>query len=160
MITVSLDSLLEFLQKHQYNAKMQSETSQVYTILKVSNQDFPLFMRIYSESDLLQLLVFFPCELKKHSTADLARLLHMLNKEIDIPGFGMDEIAGAVFYRLMIPIQNKKISEDLLKSLLETIERVCKMFATPIQAVSYGTTTLDEILRKSNELGSQQKFNG
>jgi hypothetical protein len=76
----------------------------------------------------------------------------MLNKELDVPGFGMDEIAGVVFYRLMLPTPNKKIDEELLLAFLKTIEQVCKMFATPIEAVGYGHTTLDEILQKTREM--------
>lgn len=160
MINISLDSLLSTLNKIGYPAELQAQTDQVYTVLKVSGQEFPLFFRIYHETDFLQLLAFIPCELKKQYVADLARFLLMLNKEIDLPGFGMDEVAGAVFYRLMIPVHKKEIPADLLKQLVNTIENVCKMFATPIQAVAYGSTTLDQILKKANDLGSKQQIDG
>jgi hypothetical protein len=105
---------------------------------------------------LLQLLVFIPCQLQKEVIPDMARLLHLLNKELDVPGFGMDEMAGVIFYRLMLPTPNKKIEEELLGAFLRTVEQVCKMFSGPIEAVAMGATTLEEILTKAKELGSQQ----
>jgi hypothetical protein len=88
--------------------------------------------------------------------ADLARLLHLLNKELDVPGFGMDEMAGVVFYRLMLPTPKKKIDADLLLAFLKTVEHVCQMFSTPIEAISTGQMTLDEILAKAQEMEEQQ----
>jgi hypothetical protein len=65
MIQVSPDSLLNFMRKNQYDAQFQPETKQVYTILKISDVEFPLFLRIFDDGHLLQLLVFIPCQLQK-----------------------------------------------------------------------------------------------
>ena len=64
----------------------------------------------------------------------------------------MDEMAGVVFYRLMLPTPKKKIESDLLLAFLKTIEHVCQMFANPIEAVTSGQMTLDQILAKAQEL--------
>lgn len=169
------DSLLNFMQKNKYEANIQSDTQQVYTIFKINKKEYPLFLRVFDDGHLLQLLVFIPCALEpnqkfafdkktkrepsesssdksKESVADLARLLHLLNKELDVPGFGMDEMAGVVFYRLMLPTPKKKFDEDLLVAYLKTAEHVCQMFSTPIEAVSSGQMTLDQILAKAHEL--------
>ena len=173
MIIMTPDSILNFMQKNKYEASIQSDTQQVYTIFKIGQKEYPLFMRVFDEGHLLQLLVFIPCHLtpnerfpsgKKHKgeskgngeeqkgLPDLARLLHLLNKELDVPGFGMDEMAGVVFYRIMLPTPKKKIEADLLLAYLKTVEHVCKMFSTPIEAVSSGQMTLDQILAKAHEL--------
>lgn len=167
------DSILSFMRKNHYEADIQPDTQQVYTIFKIAKVEYPLFLRVFDDGHLLQLLVFIPTPLEpsekfsgdkkraiakeseeklKESTADLARLLHLLNKELDVPGFGMDEMAGVVFYRLMLPTPKKKIDEDLLLAYLKTAEHVCQMFSTPIQAVSSGQMTLDQILAKAHEL--------
>lgn len=174
MITMTPEDILAFMRKNNYEAEIQTDTQQVYTILKIEKKEYPLFLRVFDEGHLLQLLVFIPCHIEpndvftpgnkpdKHNPdphshskirvlADMARLLHLLNKELDVPGFGMDEMAGVVFYRLMLPTPKKKIEADLLSAFLKTIEHVCKMFATPIEAVSAGHTTLDEILAKAQE---------
>ena len=177
MINISLDALLQFMQKHKYDATIQKETDQVYTILKFHQREYPLFLRIFEGGQFLQLLAFIPSHLYANEQnpnktlnaeelaarqeanapilADLARLLHLMNKELDVPGFGMDEANGAVFYRLMIPTPKKKIESDLLLALIKTIEHVCPLFSTPIEAVSSGHMTLNQILPKAHELAQK-----
>jgi hypothetical protein len=175
MINMTPDSILTFMQKNKYEAEIQSDTQQVYTIFKINQKEYPLFLRIFDNGHLLQLLVFIPSHLEpneqfvlgkkshqdatteknKHQravAADLARLLHLLNKELDVPGFGMDEMAGVVFYRFMLPTPKKKVDGELLLAFLKTAEHVCQMFSAPIEAVSSGQMTLDQILAKAHEL--------
>jgi hypothetical protein len=179
MITMTPDSILTFMRKNKYESDIQSDTQQVYTIIKIEQKEYPLFLRVFDDGHLLQLLVFIPCHLKPNEhfnfekqaksekreayessdhhqqqavVADLARLLHLLNKELDVPGFGMDEMAGVVFYRLMLPTPKKKIDEELLLAFLKTAEHVCQMFSTPIEAVSSGQMTLNEILAKAQQM--------
>jgi hypothetical protein len=177
MINITPEDLLQFMRKNKYESDIQGDTQQVYTIFKINQKEYPLFLRVFDEGHLLQLLVFIPCHLEpneqfvlgkkgsespsaesskspqqKTVVADLARLLHLLNKELDVPGFGMDEMAGVVFYRLMLPTPKKKIESDLLLAFLKTVEHVCQMFSTPIEAVSSGQMTLDQILAKAQEM--------
>lgn len=152
MIDMTPEALLGLLKKHQYEANIQDETQQVYTILKVEQKEYPLFLRVFDEGHLLQMLAFIPCKLEKHVVSDMARLLHLLNKELDVPGFGMDEIAGVVFYRIMLPTPKKKIDSELVVAFLKTVEHVCQMFAAPIEAVGFGQATLEDILKKAQEL--------
>lgn len=152
MLNITPEALLAFMKKQKYEAAIQPDTSQVYTILKIDRKEYPLFLRIFEEGPLLQLLVFIPCPLEKEIAPDMGRLLHLLNKELDVPGFGMDENAGVIFYRLMLPAQAKKIDEELLTTFLKTTEHVCKMFSNPIEAVAFRHATLDEILKKAQEM--------
>lgn len=162
MINNSTQALQNFLNENKFDANIQDETEQVYTILKINQKEYPLFLRVFDQGHLLQLLAFIPCYLKpsqqetdpsqKQLLGDLARLLHLLNKELDMPGFGMDEMAGVVFYRLMLPTPVKKVEGDLLLAFMRTIEHVCKIFSPPIEALSAGQMTLDQILEKAQEL--------
>jgi len=173
MIQITPEAILAFMQKSGYEADIQPDTQQVYTILKIEKKEYPLFIRVFDDGHLLQLLAFIPCQLEANERfnldnssesstepsfssskviADVARLLHLLNKELDVPGFGMDEMAGVVFYRLMLPTPKKKMDADLILAFLKTIEHVCQMFAAPIEAVSAGHATLDEILEKAQEM--------
>ena len=176
MINITLESLLQFMRKNHYTSDIQTDTQQIYTIFKIHQKEYPLFLRIFDEGHLLQLLVFIPCHIKsserfvvhphesrsqskepnqeheKQVICDLARLLHLLNKELDLPGFGLDEMAGAVFYRLMLPTPKHKIDGDLLLAFIKTVEHVCQMFSQPIEAVGSGQMTLDQILAKAQEI--------
>ena len=151
MLSMKLSSILSYLKKNNYPAEIQEETQQIFMMLKLADKEYPAFVRVYDEGHLIQLLAFIPVSLEPEVVPDMARLLHLLNKELDVPGFGMDEIAGAVFYRLMLPAFQKKIEEDLLLAYLKTIEHVCKMFATPIEAVAHKLLTLEEIIQKAKE---------
>lgn len=156
MIDINSQNLLECLRQNQYEAELQEETEQVYTLLKINQQEYPLFIRIFDDGHLLQVLAFFPCPLNQDKIPDLARLLHLLNKELDMPGFGMDEMAGAIFYRLMLPTPMKKIEQDMLIAFVKTVEHVCKMFAPAIQALAMGQITLEDILSKAREVGQNK----
>lgn len=152
MIAITPEAILACLKKNHYEANIQDDSQQVFTLLKISQKEYPLFLRVFDDGHLLQLLAFIPCPVSTEGVSDMARLLHLLNKELDMPGFGMDEMAGAVFYRLMLPTPKKKIESDVLIAFMKTVEHVCKMFATPIEAVGYGQITLDDILKKARQM--------
>jgi len=157
MIQATLPGLLESMRRHKYEADIRQDSKQILTILKISKQEYPLFLRIFENSRLLQLLVFIPTTLSAATTVDTARLLHLLNKEVDMPGFGMDEMANVIFYRLMIPLQNKKVDEDLFITYLKAAQNICELFALPVEAVANGQATLDEILEKVKQSEQEQQ---
>lgn len=148
MIEVTINSLLKYFNESGREATLQEETQQIYRILAVAGKEFPLFIRIFDQSSLLQLLVFMPSKIKAGTHGDLARLLHHMNKELDLPGFGMDENNEVVFYRCMLPTPQRKIQKDVLESFLKSIEVVCESFSPAILAVATGQTTYSEILQK------------
>lgn len=155
MITLNVDSLLTYLQKKNYNAQFQKETGQIAVILDIEGTEYPLFLRILSEGPVLQLLTFLPTPIKEKTLPDLARLLHLLNKEMDIPGFGMDETAGVVFYRVTIPALDKKVKETLLETYLNSIQVICRSFTPVIFNVNNGTMSFDAVLTKAKEAHDQ-----
>lgn len=151
MIELTLPKILDHLKKEKFDPKLQSETDQIYFIFKIEGHEFPLFVRIYDESDLLQLLVFFPAPIKEGTEADVARLLHLLNKEIDIPGLGMEEESRMAFYRVMLPALDKKINDRLLDAFLDSMRLICEHFAPVVFAVTQGKVTFQEVLEKSRK---------
>jgi hypothetical protein len=151
MINLKLDAILEYLTKKGVPAQLQDETNQIIIIFKIGDREFPLFIRIFEGGELLQLLAFIPCNMKKSTFADTGRLLHLLNKELDIPGFGQDEDTAVVFYRCMLPIQNQQLDEAVFDAYLNSIQLVCKSFSPVIAAVAYGSSTFEEILQKARE---------
>ncbi len=155
MLDLTIENLLQNLKSLGYEAELQKETNQVYLILKVSDMDFPLFFKIASQGQLLQLLAFMPGTMKEEAAADTGRLLHYINKELDIPGFGMDEASKVVFYRIMLPTPDKKLDEKMLKTYLGIVKPVCETFAPAVMSVAIGNLTFKEILKKLQEAGNQ-----
>jgi len=151
MTKANIQDLQEYLSGKGHEAQLQKETDQIYVVLKLLEREFPLFLRIMGEGDLLQMMVFFPCNIKDESVNDLARLLHLLNKELDIPGFGMDEKAKVAFYRCMIPAIDGEIHNGILDGFMNSIQLVCETFTPAVEAVAYAATSFDELLEKAAE---------
>lgn len=150
MIPLELTALQQFLSQ-KFDAKIQEETKQIYIIFKIQKYEFPLFIKITEGEHLLQLLLFLPNQTRENSINDLSRLLHFINKEMDIPGFCTNEEANVVFYRVMLPAQEKQISKDVLLSIIESIQTVADTFFPVILAVSEGYTTYQEVVKKVQE---------
>lgn len=149
MIPCSIESLMKFLNGKKLEPVLQKETNQIYILFKIDNQDFPLFFRIYEGGDLLQLLTFFPLQVRKERFDVMGRLLHLLNKEIDLPGFGIDESVGLVYHRIMIPAINHKLDTHLLGSYIDSVPKICKQFFTPIAGTAASEMGFEEILKKT-----------
>ncbi|MGK5594228.1 MAG: YbjN domain-containing protein [Parachlamydiaceae bacterium] len=155
MVPCSIEGLMKFLNNKKYEPVLQKETNQVYVLFKIENQDFPLFFRIYEGNDLLQMLVFFPIQVRKERFEAIARLLHLLNKEIDLPGFGIDETVGLVYHRIMVPAINHKIEPHLLESYLESVPKICQQFFSTIAGTAMSEMNFDELMKKSLYKGQQ-----
>jgi hypothetical protein len=153
MIPVNLDSLLVHLREKNYEVQIQTETHQIYHLFKIKGQEFPLFLRIVEGGVLIQLLLIIPTELKNSAVNDTARLLHLLNKELDIPGFGMDEIEKLIYYRMMLPTSDQKIPETILDTFFKAIHAICEGFSPAIFAVASGDVKFEEILEKARKQG-------
>ena len=115
MIPLTLDSLYDYLTKNNLEIKRQPETAQLFVLFKIQDQDYPIFLRVMDDGELLQILAFMPISLDPKTAPDLARLLHLFNKEIDIPGFGMDESAKVIFYRIVLPAVEGKVSGEIVR---------------------------------------------
>lgn len=154
-LKVAQHSIFEALKKLDYKPQIQEETSQIYMIFRHERREFPLFVRILHEGELMQLLTFIPCNVKPSQVADLARFLHMVNKELDMPGFCVDEASMTVFYRLMLPALKKEVSQELFEAFLSTSFLICKTFSPVIEAIAAQAMTLEEVLKKAEELKAQ-----
>jgi hypothetical protein len=155
MVQITVESIAAFLCAHEHLADVDSNKQQISSAFILEGKQYPLFIRIFGEGNLLQLLTFLPSEsgnpLEKIHFADVARLLHLLNKELNLPGFGMDEMAGLIFYRLMIPTPHGEIAKELLLSFLQAIETICQTFNPAIEVVASGKDRIDNILKQIHQ---------
>ncbi len=149
---VNEHNLLQTLASLKLDAKVQPETKQIYIIFEHEGNQFPLFIRELHDGELVQLLTFIPTNVNPEYMHDLGRLLHMLNKELDMPGFCLDEASNTVFYRLMMPTLKKEYQPEIFEALINTSQMVCKTFSTVIEALAQGAMTLQDILKKAGEL--------
>lgn len=151
MVALTIKGLEDHLKALRLEVQQQKETNQLIHIYKVVGTDFPLFFRIFEGGDLLQMITFIPCNIKAAAIPDLARLLHLLNKEVDLPGFGMDEKAGIVYYRFMLPALRGQIEGEILETVIDTIKKISETFANVIAAVAVGSASFDEVMKKASQ---------
>lgn len=149
---VNEHNLLQALKKMNLDGKVQKETNQIYVVLKHDEREYPLFIRDLHDGELLQLLCFIPCYVEQNKVAETSRFLHMLNKELDMPGFCFDETSMTIFYRLILPALNKEFQESSFEAFVNTANMVCKSFGTVIEALAIGAMSLEEILKKASEI--------
>lgn len=137
-IPLNTNELLQLLNKHRLHPTLEKESQQVFITMKIEKMEIPLFFVIYGEKTLLQLIAYFPFPLTESRMAPMARLLHKFNRDIDLPGFGLDEKEKLVFYRLVIPCLNNLLDEQLLANFLGAARLACESFLTPIGLVATG----------------------
>lgn len=145
-IHVTLEGLQQFLQQKQFPAEIDEKSKQITSSLPIGGQDYPLFVKV--DSNMVQLILFIPYAMNPQTVNDVARLLHYLNKEIDMPGFGMDETARAIFYRCSLPTTHGQIDPALLDTLLAAFPKIGYAFFPTILAIANGNTRFENILKK------------
>jgi hypothetical protein len=151
MVPLKIESLYNTLIKKGVQAEMQQETGQIFFGFKSHEESFAIFMRIYEQSQLLQIIVFLPCQYEEKTAGDVARVLHWINQAIDLPGFGMEEGGKTLFYRLMLPALGMQLDDKLLEPFLGAIRSVCETFYPSIKAVASGEVTFDQVRAKMAE---------
>lgn len=147
MIDLNLKSIQQALQARGLKTDMETTTHQLHANIKINNIDYPLFMRIYEQNHLLQLLLFLPFNIKDSVVNETARLLHLINKQIDLPGFGMDEASHTIFFRQILVGIEGKIDEHLIAIYIESFERIVRLFAVPIVNVSQGNFSYEAVAK-------------
>lgn len=138
MLQISIKNIFEHLRQTYPDMQLQTETQQIACVLRLAGRDFPLFIKTDESEKVLQVLIFIPCMIVPRASAEVGRLLHFLNKELELPGFGMDETAGVVFYRCVFPTSDGKLDTVLLDNLLASIPNVAQAFSPVIVAAAGG----------------------
>lgn len=150
---LSQNSLLKYLKDQELKPILQKETNQIYLILEVNKIEVPVFFGIREESSLLQILAYLPYQLQEKAFGDTARMLHLLNKELDMPGFGMDEKEKLIFYRNVIPCLDSKVHPQLLNMHLATTRLACETFMYGIGVIASGSVSADEMMKAKKNQG-------
>lgn len=148
-MNVPLDEqhLLQFLNQHGLQPGYEQNSGQTYITFEIAGFEVLIFFVIQKETELLQLIAYLPYELKKQTTGHAARLLHLLNKELDMPGFGMDENEKVLFYRSVIPCLNGRMNEQLLRLYIAATKIACETFMQVIGMIIAGSLTVEEIIQ-------------
>lgn len=151
-ISFNINALISYLRENNLQPEFQKETEQVFVVYKMGEFEVPVFFLIRHESHLLQMVAYLPYILPDKMLGEAARMLHILNRELDMPGFGLDESEKLMFYRAVVPCFDEKIEKRLFNMSLGTARIACETFMHAIGMIVSGTTTVDEVMKqkKSN----------
>ena len=157
-IPLNMNSIITYLKDQGFAPELQEEHNQIHLVLKGkhSNVDFPVFIRALNDGFLLNMLVYFPFEPKQAAAPDVARLLHLLNRELDVPGFCLDEASSLIFFRCVIPSHEGRVKAGHISAFLETLRKVSETFFDGIAEVATAKMTFDEVLIKAQEFGKNR----
>jgi hypothetical protein len=138
MLELKLPTILDHIKKEYSDAEIQEEHKQIALMLKLGEKEeknVPLFIGVLHDT-VVQMIAYLPYELKKDAAAEVGRFLHLLNKQLDVPGFGMDEESGLIFYRVVIPCLKPELEGELLDAYIRTIKTASASILEGIDAAA------------------------
>ncbi|MEG0036693.1 MAG: YbjN domain-containing protein [Victivallaceae bacterium] len=139
------NEIIHFLKENDFKPQLETQSNLVYILIKVNQTEVPLFFCIRNDGDLLQMIAYIPYQLKATSNGETARLLHLLNKDLDMPGFGMDEDQNLIFYRVVLPCLEQEIDPKLILIYIRTFEFVCDSFSNAIGMIAAGQIDINRL---------------
>ncbi len=144
-LETSLDELASIVGVWAPGASIEDETKQVVSVIDIHGKDVPVFIRVLSCGSLIQLLAFLPCKLEPMAISDTGRFLHLINKSLDRPGLGVDEVFGVIFYRTVLPLKDSIIDIDQLHAAWQAMESVVESYVESIRPVAAGSVNFEEV---------------
>ena len=146
-------ALITYLRENTLQPELQKETGQVFITYKISGYEVLVFFLIRAESGLLQMVAYLPYRLPEKSLGETARLLHIFNRELDMPGFGMDEGEKLMFYRSVLPCMDNKVDKRLFNMYLGTTRIACETFMHALGQIVAGGVSVDDLLKNKEKHG-------
>ncbi len=151
-IKLKLEEIQSHLSKSE-KAELQEDNKQVAVMLKISDQEIPVFVGVLHEA-LVQMIAYLPFEIKKDAAGEVGRFLHLLNKQLDLPGFGMDEEAGLLFYRAVIPCLTAEVETELFDAYFKTLQNACQTVLEGIKQAEEGGSPIAQAAKGSKVAGT------
>lgn len=137
--------IIDLLNQMEMTGTKDPTSGQIIASFSIEKTEYPMVVRVLPSGELVQLLTFIPITVEESAVVDLGRFLHMANKELDMPGFCVDEASQTVFYRIVIPAIGHELDPKIFKASVSTSEIVCKTFGTIIMALATGAMTWEEV---------------
>lgn len=100
----------------------------------------------------LQFIVSLPFTVSDSHISDLARLLLLLNKGMELPGFELSEVDRHVFFRTATVFSEDCLDQRIILSYIGMIEMLLDAFSENLEAVATGTRSFRSILDEIGEM--------
>lgn len=176
MINADLNLIKDLLERLNYKCKILEKTEAIpanqlvveldrdiqgrdrYLVIRVANQNLAsqdaLFgikstPRNYQELQLISSLPFF---VNDEKIPDISRLILLLNKGLELPGFEFSEVDRLIYYRYAFVVPEDALDERILLSIIGMIQFVLEAFNDLFEAVATGTLTFQEVVEEAQQL--------
>jgi len=102
----------------QQQPSTPTQDGQLFVDLGADQRDRPrrlelMFLPHGDDLYFLQLFVLLPPPLLPEFAGELARVLLLINANLPLPGFGMQEAEGWVYFRCIVPCGNRKLDPNI-----------------------------------------------
>jgi hypothetical protein len=151
MLPLSHEKIIEFLVKEGYTPNWNEDAGQIEMPVTHGTHELSTFLRIFPDGPSLQVVTFLPVVFSPETISDLSRLLHLINKEVDMPGFGIDEMTDTVFYRSVFPCLNSEVNPELIQISIKALQVVTDAFLNAVNAIAQGAITFEDAVSRSLE---------
>ncbi len=176
MIIANLDNIKSFLEKYNYNSVIitkstespidqlvvkldqDSKNREQFLLIRTATQDLcanDALLSIHSpiqKYQEIQLIVTLPFFALENQIPDIARLILLLNKGMEIPGFELSEVDKMIFYRHAFVVPEDQLDERIIISLVGMIEMLIETFSEMLENVSIGAQSLQEIVEEAKKM--------
>jgi len=143
---IPYDRLLVFL-GHDY--KERGRTLEVISIEQITDLEEPTYAKV-------QFQVPFPFRIEPATAQQVGSVLHFINRQLELPGFEMDEVDDLLFFRYVWV--TKSVDETLFKSLLGIIMMQLELFTETIERVATGSVTFNDLLEEVLAIARDEKM--
>lgn len=148
MFDFNVNALIAYLRENNAQPELQKETGQVFLVYQMQGYEVPVFFLLRPGTHLLQIVAYLPFRIPDKALEETARLLHILNRDLDLPGFGIDESEKLAFYRCVVPALDDKIDKRFFNMYLATTRMACDTFMRAIGMIVSGSASLDTVLNE------------
>lgn len=105
----------------------------------------------------VQFLFTFPFKMKPEAAQQVGSVLHFLNRQIDLPGFEMNEVDDLIYYRHALLVRDNGIDKRVFQGTLGMMMLVLDLFSETIERVAAGEMTFDDLLRSVLDIAGGEK---
>jgi hypothetical protein len=138
-VLTSFDDLANLLARDKTNHRLDREAQAIE--LPTSDPALPgnLYIRWDKKLPFVQLIQMALQDIPESRIADVQRAIVVLNNEIEMPGFGMDEAARRVYFRVVVAVVPPHgVDAETLYQLAQGTVRNAKLYQAAFKAVIDG----------------------
>lgn len=121
------------------------------------SQNEPLVLNITAQNQILdpkkvsslfrvQFRVKLPFKIAGFSLSQTSNLIALINHFADLPGFEINELENEVYFRHVLMLEKKGLSDQLILGLIGLIKFIVETQSPAIEGVATGKLSYDELL--------------